>query len=261
MYKISIPLLVAGILTLGCDSSEQLARVEREVGDLKIEVFKLRRQMEDTQEVSRNEQKSDQDYRTQGRRFQADLQSTLSELTEVTKALNARLAVPSRTKSPEMSDDKASEDSIILDGDRKLLILPNASDANASGVSKIDESSFNAAVLDYNRGNYTVASTALKNYLEAYPSSPNKPSALFFLGLCSYNTKAFDSAQIIFEQIIREVPSSSQFLPAKLKRAQCLLRQNLKPAAIKAFRELAEGFAGTQESKIAQQELDDLGVS
>lgn len=93
MYKISIPLLVAGILTLGCDSSEQLARVEREVGDLKIEVFKLRRQMEDTQEVSKNEQKSDQDYRTQGRRFQADLQSTLSELTEVTKALNARLAV------------------------------------------------------------------------------------------------------------------------------------------------------------------------
>jgi len=40
-----------------------------------------------------------------------------------------------------------------------------------------------------------------------------------------------------------------------------LLRQNLKPAAIKAFRELTEGFAGTQEAKIAQQELDDLGVS
>lgn len=261
MHKISIPLLIVGILSLGCDSTEQLSRVEREIGDLKIEVFKLRRQIEDTQEIARNEQKSDQDFRTQGRRFQADLQSSLTELTEATKALNARLAVPAKNNSLVTSDDKSSGGSIVTQGDQTQSSIQNIPNTNPSNVSKTDESSFNAAVLDYNRGNYSVASTALKNYIEAYPTSSNKPSALFFLGLCFYNTKTFDSAQVVFEQIIREVPSSSQFLPAKLKRAQCLLRQNLKPAAIKAFRELTEGFAGTQEAKIAQQELDDLGVS
>ena len=262
MRKMIISVVLVGLSALGCDSSEQLVRVEREVSDLKIEIFKLRRQMEDTQDVARNEQKSDQDFRIEGRKFQADLQSTLSDLTEATKTLNTRLSAPSRNKSLPLPEDKPTSDSAPMEGSEKPSVVTSSSESYSSGgIPPTDDKSFNAAVLDYNRGNYTVASTALKNYVEAYPTSPNKPLALFFLGLCFYNTKAFDSAQVVFEQIIREVPSSSQFLPAKLKRAQCLLRQNLKPAAIKAFRELTEGFSGTQESKIAQQELDELGIS
>ena len=38
-----IPAL-AGLLTIGCGSEEELRRVELEVGDLKLEVFKLRQQ-------------------------------------------------------------------------------------------------------------------------------------------------------------------------------------------------------------------------
>ncbi len=247
MQKLFTPFVFAVLLNIACDSPEQLNRVEREVGDLKIEVFKLRRQIEDSNGVSRNEMVIN---RTQDKRFQSDLQSSLDEISEAVKVINARLAAPSRILSSSKSDDQSSEQNAALSSDKP-------SPSNLKG----DETSFNAAVLDYNRGNYIVASTALKNFIEAYPTSSKKPEALFFLGLCSYNTKAFDTAQIVFDQIIREAPSSSQFLPAKLKRAQCLLRQNLKPAAIKAFRELAEGFSGTQEASIARQELDDLGVS
>jgi TolA-binding protein len=83
---------------------------------------------------------------------------------------------------------------------------------------------------------------------------------LFFLGLCHYNQRAFDKAQLAFDRIIKEHAASPQFLPAKLKRAQCLLKQGLKPAAVKAFRELVDGFAGSAEARTAQQELSDLGL-
>ncbi|MFM8429963.1 MAG: hypothetical protein ACKN95_03065, partial [Holophagaceae bacterium] len=92
----------------------------------------------------RNEQKSDQDFRTQGRRFQADLQSSLTELTEATKALNARLAVPAKNNSLVTSDDKSSGDSIVTQGDQTQSSIQNIPNTNPSNVSKTDESSFNA---------------------------------------------------------------------------------------------------------------------
>ena len=118
---------------------------------------------------------------------------------------------------------------------------------------------FSAAVLDYNRGNYALAADSLEVFIKSHPGSARKPDALFFLGLAHFNQKSYEKAQGVFEQLIRESPSSNQFLPAKLKRAQCLSRQNLKPAAVRAFKELVEGFSGTPEARTAQQELADLG--
>ena len=122
-----------------------------------------------------------------------------------------------------------------------------------------DEKAFNAAVLDYNRGNYPLAAEGLSLFLRTHPQSPRCSDALFYLGLSSYNQKGYTQAQPIFERILKEYPSSGQFLPAKLKRAQCLLKQGLKPAAIKAFKEITDSFQGTPEARTAKQELDDLG--
>jgi TolA-binding protein len=119
---------------------------------------------------------------------------------------------------------------------------------------------YNAAVLDYNRGNYPLASEGLELFLKSYPQSGRRPDALFFLGLSQFNQGAFDKAQRSFERIIKDHAASPQFLPAKLKRAQCLLKQGLKPAAIKGFRELVDGFSGSAEARIAEQELSDLGI-
>ena len=130
----------------------------------------------------------------------------------------------------------------------------------AAAVSAEDERAYNAAVLDYNRGNYPLAAEGLELFLKTYPQSVKRPDALFFLGLCHYNQRTFDKAQATFDRIIKEHAASPQFLPAKLKRAQCLLKLGLKPAALKAFRELVDGFPGSAEARTAQQELSDLGV-
>ena len=122
------------------------------------------------------------------------------------------------------------------------------------------ERAFNAAVLDYNRGNYPLAAEGLDLFLNTYRQSAKRPEALFFLGLCQYNQRAFDKAQAAFDRIIKDHAASPQYLPAKLKRAQCLLKQGLKPAAVIAFQELVDGFPGSAEARTAQQELSDLGL-
>jgi TolA-binding protein len=236
-------LALCGMLVcVGCVSGDQLKRVEDEVGDLKIEVFKLRSQVEDLNKKTDDDRAAGAEGRAQDRRFQADLQETLRQLQDTTRILSNRLG-DNAARRPAASARPAP--------------VPAAVDASASAGD--DEKAFNAAVLDYNRGNYAVAADGLNLFLQAHPQASQRPDALFYLGLCYYNQKNYDKAKPVFEQIMREHASSAQFLPARLKRAQCLARMGLKPAAIKAFKELTDGFPGSPEARTAQQELADLG--
>jgi len=229
--------VLAALLAVGCGSEDQLRRVEQEVGDLKLEVFKLRQVVEDGNKKAQTDQQAAAEARTQDRRFQADLQESLRQVQDTTRVLNNRLNSPGK-------------------GVSRIVAEPQPA---ATTVAE-DERAFNAAVLDYNRGNYALAAEGLDLFLTTYPQSAKRPDALFFLGLCQYNLRAFDKAQPAFERIIKDHAASPQFLPAKLKRAQCLLKQGLKPAAVKAFRELVDGFSGSAEARTAQQELSDLGL-
>lgn len=228
---------LAALLTIGCGSEDQLRRVEQEVGDLKLEVFKLRQSVEEGNKKAQADQQAAAEARNQDRRFQADLQESLRQVQDTTRVLNNRMN--SQPKGPS-----------------RQAVEPQAPVA----ASAEDERAYNVAVLDYNRGNYPLAAEGLELFLKTYPQSVKRPDALFFLGLCHYNQRAFDQAQAAFDRIIKEHAASPQFLPAKLKRAQCLLKQGLKPAALKAFRELVDGFPGSAEARTAQQELSDLGI-
>ena len=226
------------LYAVGCSSEDRLKKVEDQVTDLKVEVFKLRSQMEDANKKAEDERNAGAEARTQDRRFQADLQETMRQLQDSTRVLNNRLGdVSQRRPANAKAAQPAPEE-------------PATSD---------DEKAFNSAVLDYNRGNYALAAEGLALFLKTHPASPRCPDALFFLGLSSYNQKAYDKAQPVFERVIKEYPSSSQFLPSKLKRAQCLLKQGLKPAAIKAFKEITDSFQGSPEARSAKDELADLG--
>jgi len=227
------------IFTVGCNTGEQIRKVEQEVGDLKLEVFKLRQQMEEANKRAEADHTATTEARNLDRRFQADLQETLRQLQDSTRILNNRLSDSSRLAR--------------VAGGR------SATESAPPAASSEDEKAFSAAVLDYNRGNYQIAGDSLELFLKTSPSSPKRPEALFFLGLSYYNQKVFDKAQSAFDRILKEHASSPQFLPAKLKRAQSLLKLGLKPAAVKAFKEIADGFPGTPEARTAQQELSDLG--
>lgn len=229
-----LPLSVASVLIcVGCDSEEQYKKVTQEVGDLKVEVFKLRQQVEENNRKAEADRVAAAETRDHERRFRADLQETLRQLQESTRSLGK--AGAARPGTAKAQDPVAAP---TTDDDKALA----------------------AAVLDYNRGSYPLAAESLDLFLKAQPGSPRRPDALFYLGLCHYNLKAYDKAQAAFDQIIRDHTASQQFLPAKLKRAQCLSRMGLKPAAVRAFKELVEGFPGSAEARTAGQELADLGL-
>lgn len=222
----------------GCESDERLKAVEREAGELKVEVFKLRQAQEENGRKADSDRKDASDWRTEDRQFRADLQETLRQLSEATRIINNRIGN-------------------ITTG--RTSTSPATAPATAPASTPEDDKAFGSAVLDYNRGNYAMAAEGLDLFLRSYPSSARKPDALFFQGMAYFNLKNFEKSQACFDRILRDHPTSSQFLPAKLKRGQCLLKQGLKPAALRVFKELVDGFQGTPEARTAQQEMTDLG--
>lgn len=236
---LALPLTLAALTSIGCVSDDQMARVEQQVGDLKVEVFKLRQQSEDQGRKADAEARAASQFRDEDRRFRADLSESLRQIQYNTRTLGNRVSTLSRQEQSAPS-----------------TTTPSTPQAPAGD----DEKAYNAAMLDYNRGNYALAADGFGLLVKTYPQSARKADALFFMGLCQYNQRAFDKAQAIFEQIVREMPTSNQFLPAKLKRAQCMERLGLKAAAVKALQELVNGFPGTAEARTAKQELDDLGL-
>ena len=240
---ITVSVLSVLLTFSGCASPELLKNMENELYNLKMETFRLRSQVEEFSKKMDEEHLASTDSRNQNRRFRADLQETLSQIQSATRILSNQLG---DTKSKVSAKPLTSPMNTTTDN---LVVAPCDDDGKI----------FSAAVLDYNRGNYALASEGLSLFLKNNPKSDQCSDALFYLGLCYYNQKFFDKAKLTFEQIIHEHSASPQFIPAKLKRGQCLCKMDMKPAAIKAFKEIVDVFAGSPEAHTAKQELIDLG--
>lgn len=231
MALAALPLL----LLVGCTQDEQIKRVEQEVGDLKLEVFKMRQQVEELNRRSEADRSVMSEGRTQDRRFQADMQDTLRQLQDATRVLANRLKDGPATRQ-----------------------APATTAAAPVPSSSSEEQIFNAVLLDYNKGNYALAVESLEQFLASSPKSSKRVDALYYLGYSHFHLKAYDKALRAFDRLIKDFPSSELFLPSKFKRAMCQLRMGLKAAAMASFQEIMKNFPDTPEARNAQQELADL---
>lgn len=222
------------LLTVGCAQEEALKRVENEVGDLKIQVNRLRLEVEEQNRKADAERATQQETRAEDRRFRADLGEALRQVQDATRSVNGRLNEVAR---------------------RPVNKTPQAVEGPAVDA---EERAFQALMMDYNQAKYALAAESFEAYLKGNPPSARKPEALFFLGLSYFNGKVFDKALQAFDRIIKEHGQSERLVPAMLKKAQCQLQMNLKAAALKGFKEIVDKFPGTPEARSAQEELGEL---
>lgn len=233
-YGMAGATLLLALLGVGCAQEEQMKRVENEVGDLKLQVFKLRQEVEEMNRRNEADRGTVAEVRKEDLRFRADLQETLRQIQDNNRVMASRLnetgrakPVPNRQVAPEATPDG-------------------------------DDRSFQVLLLDYNRGNYSLAVESFEAFLKGNPNSPRRADAYFYIGLSQFNLKAFDKSLAAFDRIIKDHSGSERLVAAMLKKAQCQLRLKLKAAALKGFQEIVEKFPGTPEARAAQEEIADL---
>jgi len=95
-----------------------------------------------------------------------------------------------------------------------------------------DEDLFDYASLVYERGEYSIASQSLGQYLQNYPSGRHVALALFRIGECYMNQKQLKVAETYYEEVVNRYPNSEGAPSAAYRLgAMCFNDRNFDQAA------------------------------
>jgi len=243
MHSNYLPGLVGVCLVfiLGCNPQEQFRRLETEVNDLKVEVFRQRQEIQDLSKKSEEERKAAADERVKETRFRADTQESLRQISEHTQSMSNRLSSGSLAQAARTqtrpSTNSATAPASELEPDAQQLAL---------------------AEKDYNSGNYSGAVDAVDNLIKYFPDSNNIPEALYLKGRALMALKEHAKAQESFQKLCTDFPSSARFRAARLNIGRCQLAQGSTPAAIITFEDIGRRWPTSPEARSARELLQDL---
>jgi tol-pal system protein YbgF len=122
------------------------------------------------------------------------------------------------------------------------------------------EEVYKKALSDYTKGNYDLAISGFKSYLNFFPKTSLVPNAQYWLAE-SYYSKGRDSFPLAireFDKLIKEFPDSSRVPSAMLKKGYAYLELKETAQGQAVLRELMAKFPNSREARLAQDSLERL---
>lgn len=239
----------------GCGAQSQ-------VTDLKNDTIHLRAQMQVLQDRAATRADVDSLIRYIGR-----LEQIVKEQTDIIWSMRADLSQQISTidERQQVLDAKISESgrqfsnlSQKVEGVKARL---TPSSADTAGKVADQEAMYNAALADYQRGNYELAIRQFTQFLQYYQGSDLADDAQYWIGDCFYNQKQYNQAVGAFEQLLIGSPRSNKAPAALLRIAFARLGLNdAKNARTYLERVIAE-YPNAEEASLARMRLETLPKS
>jgi tol-pal system protein YbgF len=258
----TLPILLAVIflpLAAAAQSKEQREKIDRmatQVEDLKTELVLLQRQtqsMQDTFNKTMGElntlivQMSDnistirratESASTRG----GDVVSQVSSMGERLTATNDRM---------ERLSEQFAQLKKLIENIPKAPVIGSIEPGNPDQL-------FAAATGDYFRGNYELALSEFRQYVETYPSSEMADNAQYFIGEILIAQKKLPDAVAAFEKVKTVNPSGDKTAPALYKRAMVLIDMGQREEAVVQLLALFKDYSKTKEGEQAFIKLQEI---
>jgi tol-pal system protein YbgF len=120
------------------------------------------------------------------------------------------------------------------------------------------EQLFAAAYSDYSRGNFDLALSEFKQYVETFPGSELADNAQYWIAEILVAQKKLPEAAVEFEKVKTLNPNGGKTSAALFKRAEILLDLSRKDDAIAQFHAIFKEYPKTREGELASQQLQQL---
>ena len=114
---------------------------------------------------------------------------------------------------------------------------------------------FAAAYGDYSRGNYDLAVSEFRQYVETYPSSEMADNAQYWIGECLLAKKQYNEAIAEFDRLIMLFPKGDKVPGARFKKGVALMELGQSDAARAEFTALIRLYPKSNEATLARQQL------
>ena len=115
---------------------------------------------------------------------------------------------------------------------------------------------FAAAYGDYSRGNYDLAMSEFRQYVETYPSSEMADNAQYWIGECYYAKKLLNEAIAEFDKVSLLFPKGDKVPGARFKKGVTMIEQGQLDAGRAELTALIRLFPRSNEAVLARQQLE-----
>jgi len=117
---------------------------------------------------------------------------------------------------------------------------------------------FDAALATLRRGEFAPAQMAFSDFINRFPQSGYKPSALFWLGNAQYALRAYREAIINFKSVVAIAPDHVRSPEAALSIANCQVELKDLKAARKTLEDLIKVYPQSEAASVAKDRLSKM---
>ncbi|MDR2991484.1 MAG: tol-pal system protein YbgF [Burkholderiaceae bacterium] len=114
---------------------------------------------------------------------------------------------------------------------------------------------YDAALAQFQGGNFTVAQKGFANFIKRYPRSDLAPAALFWLGNAQYATRNYKEAISNFRSLLAVTPQHPKAPEALLSIANCQIELKDQKAARAALQQLIKTYPQSEAASAARDRL------
>ena len=246
----------ARVMAQSKDQKEKIDRMAVQLEEMKTEMVLLQRQvqsMQDTFNKTNGElntlivQMSDNISAI--RRAQSSISTNTNDTASQVIAMGERLTATNQ-RMERLSEQFAQLKKVIED----IPKMPTFSQITPGNAEQL----FAAAYSDFSRGNYQLALSEFRQYVEIYPGSELADNAQYWVGEIFYGEKKLEEAAAEFDKVSTLNPNGDKTSPAQYKRATILLELGKKEEAINQFLLLIKNNPKSNESALATQQLQQI---
>ncbi|HVG22365.1 MAG TPA: tol-pal system protein YbgF [Blastocatellia bacterium] len=114
---------------------------------------------------------------------------------------------------------------------------------------------FAAAYGDYSRGNYDLAISEFRQYVETYPSSEMADNAQYWIGEAFFAKRQFNEAIAEFDKLPQLFPKGDKIPAARFKKGMALIEAGQADAGRAELSALIKLYPRSNEAALARQHL------
>jgi len=235
------------------DQKDRDAQIKLALDELKNEVVVLERQVRAMQEtLDRNSGQMGALINQIVDNVNAIRQAQSRVAEGSTSAINEVNGLGERISSTNQRIDRVSEQVAEL---KKLVEnlpkLPTMMQITPGNPDQL----FAAAYGDYSRGNYDLAISEFRQYVETYPTSEMADNAQYWIGEALFAKRQFNEAIVELDKVSTLFPKGDKVPAARFKKALALNEQGQPDAARAEFQALIKLYPRSNEAALARQQL------
>ena len=220
-------------------------------------ILDLRQKVDVQQQRNIEELKKANDDNAQLRRSVLELSNQL----EVLRAEIARMRGQDEQLARDVADLQRKQKDITQGVDERLRKFEPSrvtADGKEFAASPAEIREFDAALAVLRNGQFALAQTAFLDFVNRYPQSGYRPSALFWLGNAQYALKAYRDAIINFKAVVASDPDHIRSPEAALSIANSQVELKDAKAARKTLEDLIKVYPQSEAASVAKDRLTKL---